>query len=397
MLDKDLDLFLKQNLENPWLNNFIYDDPTVFGFKLTFYDNNKSPLFSNLNDSVLSYIINNFGEFSQQKSDYDNFKKSLFDLNEKYSYFIQKINGLDDLYDFKPDLSYIERTIDIETLESLDLRVSKIIEYYNRLVYDQEYRRYNIPVNLRHFTFTISVFEIRRFGTFVSKIKTSNAPNDLILLNNHLGMYNFTFEKSLFDFSSSNPFLSELNNSQPTPAMNKIKIKCGRMKNDSYLPMQIKLEDVDDVNLSGDSIFNELKEKNLINLNSAFSELTIKKMLDRTTNIITRNNIYFDDSTNMLKNFKLNDLNESQIRDLENLAKTAYSGALGLENINPLSGGFSIYEKIIISIILTKRNLQKENKFSNNMNKIIPGFSQNPVGSIFNAAQKSSISAILGI
>jgi hypothetical protein len=94
-------------------------------------------------------------------------------MTEEYPYIIQSITGLDTAYNKHyvvkdPYLGSGDDKITLTCLESLDLRVSSMFNRYFNAVYDRQYRRERVPVNLRRFNCSVYVHDVRNF---VSKMR----------------------------------------------------------------------------------------------------------------------------------------------------------------------------------------------------------------------------------
>ena len=88
----------------------------------------------------------------------------------QYPYIIQSITGLDAAYNKHygikdPYLGSGDDKITLTCWESLDLRVSSMFNRYFNAVYDRQYRRERVPVNLRRFNCSIYVHDIRNFNS----------------------------------------------------------------------------------------------------------------------------------------------------------------------------------------------------------------------------------------
>ena len=97
-------------------------------------------------------------------------------MTTKYPYIIQGITGLDTAYNKHyvikdPYLGSGDDKITLTCLESLDLRVSSMFNRYFNAVYDRQYRRERVPVNLRRFNCIIYVHDVRNF---ISKMRFNN-------------------------------------------------------------------------------------------------------------------------------------------------------------------------------------------------------------------------------
>lgn len=89
-------------------------------------------------------------------------------MTMNYPYIIQGISGLDAAYNNHygikdPYLGSGDNKITLTCLESLDLRVSSMFNRYFNAVYDRQYRRERVPVNLRRFNCSVYVHDVRNF------------------------------------------------------------------------------------------------------------------------------------------------------------------------------------------------------------------------------------------
>ena len=110
-------------------------------------------------------------------SDIVGFKEGLQELCEEFPYVFLSVSGLDNAYKkyYQVKDSYYgsgDDTISIECLESLDMKVSSTFNKYLNAVYDRQYRRERVPVNLRRFNCSIFVHDIRNFREALSNLKS---------------------------------------------------------------------------------------------------------------------------------------------------------------------------------------------------------------------------------
>ena len=90
-------------------------------------------------------------------------------MTSQYPYVLKGITGLDTAYNkhygvTDPYLGSGDDKITLTCWESLDLRVSSMFNRYFNAVYDRQYRRERVPVNLRRFNCSIYVHDIRNFN-----------------------------------------------------------------------------------------------------------------------------------------------------------------------------------------------------------------------------------------
>jgi hypothetical protein len=215
--DRNRSLFLKGfNLSNSGAN----EDPTYLGFKFVFdfgslpvnleYGWAPSPLlripnytsvdgaanmpknlfgqpqYQNVNSNVTYYSAYNyllqrdgsyFGSNGLKRANtLKQFQILLNNINSNSPWFFQSIQGLDKLeqialsgfqdergFDSFDPARTNEKTLTIECLESLNLRMTALANLYNQATFDADNMRWLVPRNLRKFTMWIYVTEIRNF------------------------------------------------------------------------------------------------------------------------------------------------------------------------------------------------------------------------------------------
>lgn len=113
---------------------------------------------------------------SQTVLDMLGFISGMKKMTLEYPYIIQGITGLDTAYNKHygikdPYLGSGDDKITLTCLESLDLRVSSMFNRYFNAIYDRQYRRERVPVNLRRFNCFIYVHDVRNF---VSNIRRNS-------------------------------------------------------------------------------------------------------------------------------------------------------------------------------------------------------------------------------
>lgn len=89
-------------------------------------------------------------------------------MTTEYPYIMKSISGLDAAYSkyFKTGEPYLgsgDDKISIDCYESLDMRVSSMLNKYLNAAYDHQYKRERLPVNLRRFNCSVFVHDIRNF------------------------------------------------------------------------------------------------------------------------------------------------------------------------------------------------------------------------------------------
>lgn len=138
------------------------------------YDRNQNIKDDSYNESIkkdvqpLEVSRNKSIVASQTVLDMLGFISGMKNLTMKYPYVIQGISGLDAAYNKHYGIkdSYLgsgDDKITLTCLESLDLRVSSMFNRYFNAVYDRQYRRERVPVNLRRFNCIVYVHDVRNF------------------------------------------------------------------------------------------------------------------------------------------------------------------------------------------------------------------------------------------
>ena len=155
----------------------------------------EQPLNVNRNESIV---------VSQTVLDMLGFITGMKKMTMKYPYIIQGVTGLDTAYNKHYGIkdAYLgsgEDKITLTCLESLDLRVSSMFNRYFNAVYDRQYRRERVPVNLRRFNCSIYVHDVRNF---VAKSRVDKNGNPKMTYNRLLeltDMYYSVIEFRFFD------------------------------------------------------------------------------------------------------------------------------------------------------------------------------------------------------
>lgn len=220
-------------------SRFYQDDPTVIGFNVLFFFSDTpgfpgatlSPLFNEdpTRDSAINYLesIDEPDRAEQLRE----FKSRLMDLVREYPYYFQSVSGVESTMAAptqNPNRAE-EMSLTFELLESIDLRVSTLINLYRDAVYDYKYMRYRVPTNLLHFSMTILTSEIRNIRSFVGNVFGDGTPK-LELLDNNLFIHKYHYGRCTFVFDESNPWLQSLDNKGGDEAANSFSVKPGFVK-----------------------------------------------------------------------------------------------------------------------------------------------------------------------
>lgn len=136
----------------------------------------------------------------------------------EYPYIMQGISGLDKAYNTNymvkdPYMGSGDDKITITCFESLDLRVSSMFNRYFNAVYDRQYRRERVPINLRRFNCSIYVHDIRNF---VSQSRSEYANRMLELTDMYYSAVEFRFYDCEIVPEETGNIFNDLSNEAPS-------------------------------------------------------------------------------------------------------------------------------------------------------------------------------------
>lgn len=181
---------MEQTTQSPMSD---YQDPTYLGFQIqlveiptrsvnNLYDMNDLPhgLFSQdpIKDVYSTYnYLRNRGEY--KRANYILlFEKHFKELINECPWYFVKVSGLADAWKMDPAQNWRgkDKKLTIETLESIDLKMTYIIDLYRKAVWDANWMRWAVPDHMRYFKMNIVVSEVRPMKFGVKSSKTTNAP-----------------------------------------------------------------------------------------------------------------------------------------------------------------------------------------------------------------------------
>jgi hypothetical protein len=160
-------------------------DPTFLTFSVDFSFNNdgisastglpESPLFNLKLDSPYSaYTYLKRKGFVPEAERLKTFVSLLKHITEKEPWYFQAISGLDKLWKNNTNIAAGRKDIDaivgIETLETLDMKITYLADLYRNIVYDTVYLRELLPRNLRYFMMDVYVAEFRNFKSVTESL-----------------------------------------------------------------------------------------------------------------------------------------------------------------------------------------------------------------------------------
>lgn len=137
-------------------------------------------------------------EVPQTVYDMMGFINGMKNITIEHPYVLQSISGLDDAYKkyFEVKDPYMgsgDDKITIECLEFLDLKISSMFNKYFNAVYDRQYRRERVPINLRRFNCSIYVHDIRNFKNSLNFDPDTDMSKIAELALNYMSVIEFKF------------------------------------------------------------------------------------------------------------------------------------------------------------------------------------------------------------
>ena len=173
--DKEVNAFKKTNLRYTENDLLKFQDPTYLGFKLFFlFDQPESGLLSTIAhpNTALNYL--EARGYTQRAGYLKEFVTLLKRINMECPWFWQSVEGLDEAwkhgYNEEEFVALLgtDRKITINTLdESVDLRMTALMDLYRKACFDWPNRREVVPRNLRFFSVAIYCYEARSINRSV--------------------------------------------------------------------------------------------------------------------------------------------------------------------------------------------------------------------------------------
>lgn len=252
LADESLHNFINVYNENNDIPFKLLEDPTFTGFKIFFHFGSQHGLLAN------EKYINSALAFFKRIGDNDRYEltkkfiNTLSNISIDSNYFFQNISGINEIFPQNFTKQKREGKIDISTLESIDFRISSLIQMFKNIVYDYDRGVYILSENLRQFTMSIYIYDIRIFNTvnngseynFIQTIENREISKvNHILID--LGFCEFDEENSGSSFVDS---VSNINMSEQK--MNNISIKFQKSKVNSMFKTIIGDNELNSENLS---------------------------------------------------------------------------------------------------------------------------------------------------
>lgn len=248
-----------------------YQDPTYVGFHIKLHpslnhdgDHDSLPQglfcfpdpFQN-KYSCYNYLLNR-GE--TKRAEYIlSFEIMFKRIVDEFPWYFTKISGLADSWKIDPKNNFRgkDKKLVIETLESIDLRMTACLDLYRKAVWDSAYMRWAVPDHMRYFSMEVTVSEIRpmkigavgvwggapnpgtfKYGSYEeSGNNLKGSVGEMQADQTALGLYDttapwsagtflsFRYDECEIDVMTEAPaFLDSVGNTAEAPAVNKITI-----------------------------------------------------------------------------------------------------------------------------------------------------------------------------
>lgn len=322
--NKDINKFLDAQYTISSIYNFGRQDPLFLTFLVQFdFQSDKlegasyaniGANFLNTSDSQSSTIetyyreINNWPTARKAHGMHKYFKSSLGNLENKTPWFFTSISGLEKALQYNENSAYWggdDSVITIGCLETMDMRVSNLMQAYRDAIWDQGSWSWIVPDNLRKFNVTIWATDVRRMNALSER-----------------NWFKFNFSSCEFMLDSGNAAFADLTSSPNEQIVQSIAFKyenvaveslasiknnhnftkavalLPRTKNDQYLGesgnekndyLKEKFGDLSDVEASSTSPDADIKDinENLFNLQSTNNRFLSKGWIDQKNREIT--------------------------------------------------------------------------------------------------------------
>lgn len=146
-----------------------FDDPTYTGFKLFFHFDSTHGLISSGDgpNTAYNYLVR-IGQTSRAKL-LKRFINTLSKINSITPWIFQEIEGLQEVYNAPHSEVFTKKQINIQTLETIDMKMSSLSMMYRHIVFDDERDVYVVPENLREFSMSLYIYDFRNFQSLSEK------------------------------------------------------------------------------------------------------------------------------------------------------------------------------------------------------------------------------------
>jgi hypothetical protein len=128
-------------------------------------------------DSAVSYFVrtNQLARADMIRQ----FKLGFLQILKEAPWYFTKVSGLSDIWKINPSNSFRgkDKKLTFETEESIDLKITYLMDLYRKAVFDTGWMRYALPENQRMFAMELVVAELRPMHTSLSNWTNVNNDN----------------------------------------------------------------------------------------------------------------------------------------------------------------------------------------------------------------------------
>ena len=217
---------------------------------------NSTGLFGNIdNPNSALYYLKQMGDTVRVAMLVD-FIETLSKINTEFPWYFQSIDGLADAWNRDFSKPKFKKEITISCLESIDLRMTALMDLYRKIAYDWKNRRCILPENLRKFELSIKVYDVRNFKKSPNNLMgvptefNSNKykVNSEFLGNDFTDTTQITFNLSHCEFlpDESGAMLGTVSNSSYENASQAIKISYENIEEDNIYRILASLSKTQD-------------------------------------------------------------------------------------------------------------------------------------------------------
>ncbi len=276
--DKNVNLFHKgfkaPDPKNPATG---FEDPTYLGFRLTFYPTQIFSTERRMNDNALftakEEVIESAERYlesismNKRASMIRKFSKDMINLSKQTPWYFQSVEGVSSLWRVnKEPIEFDayrgkEIVLTFNCLESIDLRLTLLVDLYRKASFDYKNMREILPENLREFSCKLEIAEFRKFHRIMEaaeKISTAQNQENANLtilpegdqnllqpLDDLISVITFDLRECEFDFEDSFPADAFNIAGEYSQAVQSFKIKVGKVykEQNQYTLLETILKD----------------------------------------------------------------------------------------------------------------------------------------------------------
>lgn len=343
--DYDLEYFINYYTTEHGNSVIENQDPIYTGFKMFFHFDAPNGLFADetYQNSALAYL-KRIGQ-TQRYNLLKRFINTLSEINSLTPYVFQSIDGISELWTQPFSDVLTNKQINIQTLEMIDMRLASLTVMYRTIVFDNERKCYVVPENLRKFSMSVYIHDMRVFNELDknnARFLKTESNQDVTKLNHIM----FDLGYCEFNINSGAEFLSTVSRNNNEANINNLTI-------------DFEQYDISGLfrTITGDNNLNalEMSLSDIVNIGKVSEENRFKREF---TDFVGENVDYVDDRLSELLDFdrwktNLSDIvlqGESRLIDLAQSRLTRlYLGNVyefSIDDILNLNRGLNINENL---------------------------------------------------